>query len=115
MILWEIGKRRPIGSTVRTRTVKSIDRLLWISQHLRPSTLVARRGRKMTQELDKRIKELCKLIIKKKDSLLFQELVMELNQRLEERDKILDRRLELISKQRDQLLETSSPTFRPDN
>jgi hypothetical protein len=40
---------------------------------------------------------------------------MELSQRLEERDKILDRRIELISKQRDQLLETCSPTFRPDN
>jgi hypothetical protein len=46
----------------------------------------------MTRELDSRIKELCQRIIKEKDNHLFQDLVIELNLRLEERDRgIVDR------------------------
>jgi hypothetical protein len=66
----------------------------------------------MTQELDKRIKELCELITKEKNSQVFLNLVTELNQRLGESDKILhEQRIRLVSKQSEQLLETSSSTY----
>jgi hypothetical protein len=65
----------------------------------------------MTRELDKRTKQLYELITKEKDNLVFPELVMDLSQRLEVRDKTLDRQIELVSGQRDQLFEISSPTF----
>jgi hypothetical protein len=59
----------------------------------------------MTQELDHRIKELCERIIKEQDSRVFLGLVPELNQRLEERDKIVaEQGIGLISKQSEQLL-----------
>jgi hypothetical protein len=64
----------------------------------------------MTQELDTRIKELCELIINEKNGLVFQDLVMELKLRLEERDKI--RGITLVPKQSDQLLETVLPLIR---
>jgi hypothetical protein len=51
----------------------------------------------MTQELDSRIKELCELITKERDSYVFLALVAELNRRLEEKDKLLDGEMRLVS------------------
>jgi hypothetical protein len=69
----------------------------------------------MTQELDHRIKELCERIIKEQDSHVFLDLITERNQRLEERDMILDGQgIRLVSKQSEQLLaqETNSGEHR---
>jgi hypothetical protein len=55
----------------------------------------------MTQEIDHRIKELCELITKEQNRLIFLDLVIELNQRLEEKDKKLERGIRLISNRSD--------------
>jgi hypothetical protein len=51
----------------------------------------------MTRELDSRIKELCELITRERDSHVFLALVAELNQRFEEKDRLLDGEMKLAS------------------
>lgn len=68
----------------------------------------------MTQELDRRIKELCELITKERERHVFLALVAELNQCLEEKDKPGEGETKLVSNPAViTWLITNSPTFRP--
>jgi hypothetical protein len=68
----------------------------------------------MTQEMDDRIKELCEMVAKEQDKHVFIDLMMELDQRLEAREKQNQPgSIQLPSARRGESRGADSPPFRP--